>query len=43
MSYTDKKGNRIIIQENGLIMVTPKGESTKIYTLEEIIKKINGK
>jgi len=37
MCFTDKKGNRITIQENGLISITPKGESTLFYTLEEII------
>jgi len=40
MTYTDKKGNKIIIQENGLILITPKKESTHIYTLEEIIDSI---
>ena len=41
MSYTDKKGNRINVQEeNGLILITPKNKSTEIYTLEEIIKMI---
>ena len=41
MSYTDKEGNGIDIQEeNGLILITPKGKSTIIYTLKEIIEMI---
>ncbi len=38
MSFTDKKGNRITLQDNGLISITPKGESTLFYNLEEIIE-----
>lgn len=38
MCFKDKKGNRITLQENGLISITPKDESTLFYTLEEIIE-----
>lgn len=40
MCFEDKKGNRITLQENGLISIKPKGESTLFYTLEEIIEYI---
>lgn len=41
-SYTDKKGNRITLQEeNGLICLHEKGRSSYFYTLEELIDHIN--
>lgn len=40
MCFEDKKGNRITLQDNGLISITPKGKSTLFYTLEEIIEYI---
>ena len=41
MVYRDKEGNKIAIQEeNGLILITPENESTRIYTLKELIEKV---
>lgn len=40
MCYIDKEGNSIVIQENGLILITPKNDSTRIITLQEIISKM---
>ena len=42
MSYTDKYGNRITLQDNGVIGITPKGESTHFYTLREIVEILYG-
>ena len=38
MTYTNKHGNRITLQDNGLISITPKNESTRFYNLKEIIE-----
>jgi len=40
MCYTDKNGNNIVIQDNGMILITPKGDSTVIVTLQEIISQM---
>lgn len=37
MTYTDKHRNRITVQDNGLISITPKNESTRFYDLKEIV------
>lgn len=33
----DSKGNRINVQENGIILITPYKSSTHAYTLQELI------
>lgn len=39
MIYTDKQGNKLVIQEeNSLIFLTPKNGSTLIYNIKDIIK-----
>lgn len=37
MSYTTENGDRFIMNDNGMVDITPKGESTRSYTVQEII------
>ena len=38
MLQTDKQGNKIVLQDNGLILLTPKNGSTLVYNIRELIK-----
>lgn len=38
MYYKDKRGNSITVQDNGLIDITPKNDSTRFYDLKEIVQ-----
>ena len=38
MLQTDKQGNKIVLQDNGLILLTPKNGSTLSFNIKELIK-----
>lgn len=39
-STNDESGNRIAIDDDGRLMITPKNKSTKMYTLKDVIKSL---
>lgn len=36
-AFTSKKGNRVTMQENGLLNVTPKNGSTLSYSVDDLV------
>ena len=35
--YKDANGNSVCLQDNGLLLITPKGKSTRVLNTEEMI------
>lgn len=41
LSCIDKKGNRISMQGNGILLITPKGKSTMALSFSEVVEAVS--